>query len=301
MADTLKVIFDGIAAADTKKVAKGYEDTAIILTNGQSKIVRDEMDAEQTMFSALSDIKATVLRTWTKNDIEVVEWELSGKNTGDMGDTKATGRPVALRVLDYFDVSDGNLVQEQHRYVDRTTLAKQLDSSAAPGSFPSASFTPPGSVGAHVAKGSPDEDKNAVAMKSWYTLMNAHKTGIYDLIGDDMVLDEVGSPQQIKGLSDVRNRFWYLLKVIPDLVEDFSPPLAFEDFTFSEVVIRGTQKGTLGGIPPTGNPIKLHQADLMQWKGGKMVAAWTYSDFTEVRDELLPKKKPDAGGAAPSR
>ena len=93
------------------------------------------------------------------------------------------------------------------------------------------------------------------------------------------------------GRKEIQRRFGRTWKAFPDMKEEPATPLAVEDFTVSEVVVRGTQKGALGPLKPSKKAMAIHQADIVQWKDGKMVRAWVYGNAKEMFDQLSAGKK----------
>jgi ketosteroid isomerase-like protein len=277
VADRNKTALEALNAHDRRKLASTYAENATINMFGEDDITgRDAIAAEfaQTLMG-LPDLKASFSRTWAKNNVEVVEWVITG--AGRAG-SKLTGL-VGLSVLTF--APDG-LVTSEHRYRDTPTLLKQL--GFAKGEVHAVPV--PTATESHVARGTPEEDANLASLTKWYDLINGHKAGAFALLADDATLDDSTADAPTKGRKEIQRAFGRTWKAFPDMVEEPAVSFAVEDFTVSEVAIRGTQKGALGPLKPSKKAMTIHQADIVQWKDGKMVHAWVYGNAKEMFDQL---------------
>ena len=290
MADTLKVLFDGVSSRDPHKMLAAYADGATVVTDGQVRAAKDSVADQQPFFDAFPDARATLGRTWTSGSVAVVAWVFTGKNDGPLMGQKATGRPIGLQVLNVFWFDDHNLIKEEHAYADLPTLLSQLDPKAKAASFP-AIAAPPAAVQDHVARGTPDEDKNLAAMKSWYDLVNDKKAAAFALLADDVVLQDMPSADATKGRKGAQELFGFFWKTFPDMKQAVGLILAVEDYTLAEVVITGTQKGPLGPFKASNRSVSIHQVDIIQWKDGKATKGWSYDNNKELFDEIAPPKE----------
>lgn len=280
VADRNKTALEALNAHDRKKLASTYAENATITMFGEGDITgRDAIAAEfaQTLMG-LPDLKASFARTWAKNNVEVLEWVITG----------AGSKPAGLVGLSVLTFAPDGLVTSEHRYRDTPTLLRQLGFAKGDvRAVPAPSATEP-----HVARGTPEEDANLASLAKWYGAINAHKADAFALLSDDATLDDsTAADAPTTGRKEIQRRFGRLWKAFPDMKEEPATPLAVEDFTVSEVVVRGTQKGALGPLKPSKKAMAIHQTDIAQWKDGKIVRAWVYGNAKEMFNQLSAGKK----------
>jgi ketosteroid isomerase-like protein len=274
VADRNKTALEALNAHDRRKLASTYADNATINMFGEEDITgRDAIAAEfaQTLMG-LPDLKASFSRTWAKNNVEVLEWVITG----------AGSKPTGLVGLSVLTFAPDGLVANEHRYRDTPTLLKQL--GFAKGEVHAVPL--PSATESHVARGTPEEDANLASLAKWYDLINGHKADAFALLADDATLDDSTAAAPTKGRTEIQRTFGRTWKAFPDMAEEPSVSFAVEDFTVSEVAIRGTQKGALGPLKPSKKAMAIHQADIVQWKDGKMVRAWVYGNAKEMFDQM---------------
>src|SRR6266851_4032316 len=80
---------------------------------------------------------------------------------------KASNKPVGVKGATVVTITPDGLAKTDHRYVDMPTLMAQIGASKAP-ARPVAAM-PTGDPEWHVAKGTPEEDKQAAVAKGIYS------------------------------------------------------------------------------------------------------------------------------------
>ena len=83
---------------------------------------------------------------------------------------------------------------------------------------------------------------------------------------------EVVGPEGVERLAD------FLLPAIPDMRLDLQDFVAEGDKVVVRLVIRGTHRGDLARIAPTGRAIEVGVLDLFHLRGGKMFEHWALFD-----------------------
>lgn len=83
---------------------------------------------------------------------------------------------------------------------------------------------------------------------------------------------EVVGPEGVERLAD------FLLPAIPDMRLDLQDFVAEGDKVVVRLTIRGTHRGDLAGIAPTGRPIEVGVLDLFHLRGGKLSEHWALFD-----------------------
>ena len=83
---------------------------------------------------------------------------------------------------------------------------------------------------------------------------------------------EVIGPEGVERLAD------FLLPAIPDMRIDLDDVVAEGDKVVVRLTLRGTHRGDLAGIAPTGRTIEVGVMDLFHLRGGKMSEHWALFD-----------------------
>jgi steroid delta-isomerase-like uncharacterized protein len=254
----------------------------------------------QGLFTAFPDAKFAGARTFVKNDVVVAEFGWTGTNTGDFMGQKPTNKQVGQMGLGIYWYTPDGKVKESHMYLDGGSLAFQLGMPKAKGrpmvGLPTSSET-------HVAKGSPDEDKNVDAAKAMAAVFEKKDAKAFlDGMSDDSTYEMNTMPKPMTGKKDAKTWFSTFTKAFPDLKNDIKGAWGVEDYVIDEYVMTGTQKGALTGpggtIPATGKAVTLHGAEILQMKDGKMVKGWGYENGMEMMAQLgLLPKAPGAAAA----
>ncbi len=87
-----------------------------------------------------------------------------------------------------------------------------------------------------------------------------------------------GLPFEVVGPEGVERLAGFLLPAFPDMRLDLEDVVAEGDKVTVRLVIRGTHRGELAGIAPTGRPIEVGVMDLFHLRGGKLSEHWALFD-----------------------
>jgi steroid delta-isomerase-like uncharacterized protein len=190
------------------------------------------------------------------------------------------------------------LVKEEHRYVDLGTLMSQVGASKQKARSVA---TLPTSIDWHLAKGTPDEDKNADAYNKINASISDRKEADFlALLTDDTVMDDMTQPTSSKGKDEAKKWLKLMSTAFPDMKASATNTWAAEDFVVGEATLTGTQKGALPGIPATKKSVTLHVVDVLQMKDGKAQHGWVYGDGLEMAAQLGVLKAPKTAAPAPA-
>ena len=80
-----------------------------------------------------------------------------------------------------------------------------------------------------------------------------------------------------------------LLRAFPDATMAIDEQLAERDLVATRKTLRGTHRGELWGLPPTGNRVAWEFIDLFRVRDGKLVEHWTHMDFDALRRQMRPR------------
>ncbi|HEV3188893.1 MAG TPA: nuclear transport factor 2 family protein [Polyangiaceae bacterium] len=306
-----RTLLDGFNAHDAQKLASAYAADATATSYGASEYRGRAAIAEHiaAFFKAYPDAKASIARTWRGNDVDVLEWVVTGRSLGDVGPTKlgmtpvdfvgasvfiaplnANKRPVGFVGASVLWLDSNGLIAQEHAYSDSNTPLLQLD-RADGDARPIATL--PASAEVHAARESADEAKNLELHKTMYTLAGDKKPEPFAFLADDLVLEDYGDPDARKPVSGLGAKRRWL--PTPEGKRDVLSSTAVEDFTLVEETLHRSVANKL---------FTIHGLDVIEWKGGKAIKAWTYSNSKEFYDQLLPRmptnaEKPAAGPTAP--
>jgi predicted ester cyclase len=79
-----------------------------------------------------------------------------------------------------------------------------------------------------------------------------------------------------------------LLHAFPDVTMEINEQLAERDLVATRKTLRGTHRGELWGLPPTGNRVEWEFIDIFRVRDGKLVEHWTHMDFEALRMQMRP-------------
>ena len=80
-----------------------------------------------------------------------------------------------------------------------------------------------------------------------------------------------------------------VLRAFPDAAVTIDEQIAERDLVTTRKTLRGTHRGEIWGLPPTGNSIELEFIDIFRVRDGKLMEHWTHIDLEALRVQLRPK------------
>jgi steroid delta-isomerase-like uncharacterized protein len=279
-------------AHDYDALAATYTPDAVFKFAGMPDKTRDEMIAhEKENAASFPDAKGAARRVFMKNDVAVVEWTMTGTNTGPgPHGAKSTGKAVGVNGATIFWFNADGLIKEQHEYIDVPTMIGQLGMGPKAMKVRAPASLPDGQPEVHVSKGTPDEDKNAAVAAAIQKSFETHDSKSFaDGSADDIAWNDLSAPAPVNGKKAMVKYFDMVTKAIPDLKMNCTT-WAVDDFVIEECAMSGTNKGpfTAPGmkVPATNKPITLHGVDIIQMKDGKAVSGTSYGNGMEMAEQL---------------
>ncbi len=91
---------------------------------------------------------------------------------------------------------------------------------------------------------------------------------------------------EIRGHEENKQFLDTFLKAFPDLQVTVDDLVAEEDKVVARFTVRGTHRGTLMGIAPTGKNIEISAISIMRVDGGKFVEEWEVYDALGMMQQL---------------
>jgi steroid delta-isomerase-like uncharacterized protein len=287
-------------AHDAKKLASYYTETAVLKIAGLPREVtgRDAIaQAYQKFFEAFPDFKTGPIRIWGKGDVVVNEWAFNGTHSGDLMGVKATEKKTGLQGVDVLSFTPEGQVKEHHMYYDGLTVASQIGLSPQKArpiptipSSPQVFMTP-----------ATDEAKNVDATKAMAAALESKKEADFlAAMSDTAEYDDMTQPQTSKGKADAKKFFKEMTTGFPDAKTTTVNTLSVGDYVITENQWTGTHKGSFFGMAPTKKTVTMASLNIYQFKDGKMVKGWGYSNNASFMIQLGKLAPPGAGkpGAA---
>ena len=124
------------------------------------------------------------------------------------------------------------------------------------------------------------EQNKALVMRAWDELFNQKKLTVVDELWSTDYIYHGPQGQEFRGLESLKQLISHYFEAFPDLHVEIQDLIAEGDKVVSRVVTRGTHKGELQGIAPTGNEVTTTIILVTRLVGGKFAEDW------ESRDDL---------------
>lgn len=77
-----------------------------------------------------------------------------------------------------------------------------------------------------------------------------------------------------------------ILRAFPDASVEINEQLAERDLVATRKTLRGTHRGEIWDLPPTGNRVELEFIDIFRVKDGKLIEHWTSMDLASLREQM---------------
>lgn len=296
---TTKAFLQGWNAHDVDMVLAQYDADATFKLPGLVELKgRDAIKAPvQGEMTAFPDFKVGVPRVITKDNVAVLEWVVTGTNTGDAPDQKATKLPMGVHGVDVLTFSDAGLIKEDRRYFDAGTEMAQMNPKAKKGTFRPVAEPFTGETAMFAPKGGDDEQKNLDAVNAMYKAIDDHKVdAVVASMDKDVVGEDYSQPATMKGMKAAKAFIGGVFKAIPDVKQERTAQIAAGDLVVTEGVMQGTWKGNMGPLKATKKPVALHFVDIMQLKDGKVVNVTSYANSAELMPPPAAKADKKADG-----
>lgn len=205
----------------------------------------------QKRFADVPDARCAATRVWLAGEHVVVEWAMKGREA--LG---VMGLDVDGKV--YFDAATLTSLRGESKLHARPALATLPEKPAV--------FT------------GEENAQNVALAKSLREAFDAKKDA--DFIGamaDEVEWDDMSQPQTSKGKADAQRFIKELSVAFPDYKSTTSSMIAVGDWVIVETSFSGTHKAPFFGAPPTKKTVASKQAQVMQFKDGKLVRGTGYT------------------------
>jgi steroid delta-isomerase-like uncharacterized protein len=129
-------------------------------------------------------------------------------------------------------------------------------------------------------------ENNTTVASQWYgEVFNAGKLElINELFASNFVDHDPSNP--LPGLEGVRQLVSMYRGAFPDLHLTIEDEITEGDKIVTRFTGRGTHKGLLMGIPPTGKRVTITAIDILRFENGKIVEHWGNQDLLGMMQQL---------------
>jgi steroid delta-isomerase-like uncharacterized protein len=117
-------------------------------------------------------------------------------------------------------------------------------------------------------------------------------------LADSVEYHDMTQPQTSKGKAEAKKFFKEMTTAFPDTKSNLVNIFAVGDWVISETQWTGTHKGTFFGMAPTKKAVNVKGLEIAQFKDGKMVKGWSYSNGADFMQQLGKMPGPGAGKPA---
>lgn len=130
-------------------------------------------------------------------------------------------------------------------------------------------------------------EANKAAIRRWYEEgINKGNTDLIDaLLAPDIVWHGPGG-RELRGRAALKEMVAMYLAAFPDMRVSVEDQVAEGDKVVTRFTGRGTHKGDLEGVAPTGNPISVTGISIDRFEGGKLVEEWENFDELAMMQQI---------------
>lgn len=118
-------------------------------------------------------------------------------------------------------------------------------------------------------------------------LENGNLDLVDELAADSYVDHEEGLPGQPSGKEGVKYFVNTMRSAFPDIkIKEITPSLSAGNLEACHVVLTGTHRGELTGIPPSGKSVEFDCTDIVRVEDGRVVEHWGTTDNMSIMRQI---------------
>ena len=250
------------------------------------------------LFGAFASRRFASSRAWQIGEAAIVEWTMTGTQTGAFMGATPTQKPVSFRGLTLLWFNLNGLINEVHIYFDCGAVLAELGSppnaTIQAGPAPASAASPL----LMLAGGTPEEKANvAVVNASWDALEAKSEAGYLAPIADDVEVTRLDRAAPERGKEERKKYFRWVVSGVSSLSQTPLNAWGAGNYVLEEYTITGVHSGKLIPTPPSGHALRLHYVDIDEMQNGKIVRTWTYGNSVELYAEagVIPSASPGPG------
>jgi steroid delta-isomerase-like uncharacterized protein len=131
------------------------------------------------------------------------------------------------------------------------------------------------------------EKNKSIVRRSFEELFTHGDLDVADeVFASDYVGHDPALPQEIRGPEQFKQFVMMYRNAFPDLELTVEDQVAEGDEVVTRFTARGTHRGELMGIPPTGKKVVVTGISIDRMKDGKSVESWTNYDLLSMLQQL---------------
>lgn len=290
-------------AHDAKKIVSLYAGDAVFLMPGAGGMEEQRQGPGletrlASYFTGFPDTKIAYTRVLAKRNQAVLEWIITGTNTGEFQGQKPTNKEMGYRGATVIGFDDQG-VHSEHMYFDMVTVMMQLGGGSK--DQPSRPVEKAPSQPTEFVVVSDDGGKAYEPLKAFYVASDKHdEKALSALVTDDFVMSANYAPGDakkadfMKGVKEGATAF-------PDAHTDVRACWGFGDWAACESEWSATWKAPAMGMKPTKKKGNVHGLQIVKVSGGKLALATTYGNGIEFASSFgMPKPGDEPKGAKPA-
>ena len=224
-----------------------------------------------SMVRGAFDPRFTIEHLLEDGDKVAIMWTNRGTHLAEWFGIPATGKTFAINGIDIFRLEGGRLA-EHWDVVDVFGMLSQIGALATPG------------TGAD-AGGEADANK-ASARRMVDEVVNEGNIDLIDELLAPEFVDHSAPPGVPPGREGAKLFMTALRHAFPDLHASVDDVIAEGDKVVQRTRARGTMKGELMGLPPSGKSASWEQIHILRFANGREVEHWAVSDQLGMLSQL---------------
>ncbi len=131
------------------------------------------------------------------------------------------------------------------------------------------------------------EENKATSRRFYEELFNrGNLDAAEDLVTADFVIHDPDMPEEPRGPEGLKGFVAMYRDAFPDIAFEIEDQVAEGEKVGTRWVARGTHRGELMGIAPTGNAVEVRAFTLQRFSGGKIAEDWAHYDALGMMRQL---------------
>ncbi len=129
-------------------------------------------------------------------------------------------------------------------------------------------------------------EENKTLIRRWVEVWNKQKLDVIDrFVTADYVRHDPNAPE-VRGPEGEKQLVGMYLAAFPDLQFTVEDLVAEGDKVATHITVRGTHRGELMGIPPTGKQITVEAMEIYRLEDGRIAEQWVVMDGLGMMQQL---------------
>ena len=131
-------------------------------------------------------------------------------------------------------------------------------------------------------------ESSGLMVRFYRDVMESGNLALIDELAKDGLVDhELGFPGQPPGKDGVKFFVNAMRSAFPDLkVKEIEPSLSAGNMEACHVILTGTHRGELAGIPATGKHVEFDTTDIIRVEDGKVAEHWGTTDNMSLMQQI---------------